>query len=127
VKIRPDTPARHIVELSGMSPQIEPTLMDLLRDFEADRLDVFFSSNFKMITRHLGKLLGVMEFVFACGKPLVTINYYLSNGLVQQRDRLWRPAHSPDETAAQMRDRRVLQNIAPQHQAVLRAMRDCFQ
>ena len=119
-------PAQSWVTLSGMSPRIDPHLAGILRQLEQNRLDIFFSHNFKMITRNLDKLLSIVEFVLACGKSLVTINYYLSNGLVQQRNRLWRPAHTRRESEFQTLDQRVLQDVAPQHEAALRGIRDQF-
>ena len=75
-----------------------------------------------MISRNLDKLLSILEFVLACGKPVVTINYYLSNGLVLRRRRLWRPAHGLAQIEAQLRDRRLLNGIAPQHRRLLRSV-----
>ena len=77
-----------------------------------------------MITRNLDKLLSIIEFVLACGKPLVTINYYLSNGLVTRRRGLWQPAHSQYESEARLFDRRLLQDVTPPHQAALRSAQE---
>ena len=110
------------VVLSGLSPVIDPDLGMILQDVAADRAGAFFSHNFKMISRNLDKLLSILEFVLACGKPVVTINYYLSNGLVLRRKQLWRPAHGLEQLEAQLRDRRLLRGVASQHRAILRSV-----
>lgn len=117
-------PLRVQVELSGMSPLIDPGLALFLQHLAQNRLDCFFSCNFKMITRNLDKLLSIIEFVLACGKPLVTINYYLSNGLVLRRRRLWRPAHGQYEPEAQLLDHRLPHGVTSQHRAVLRTLQE---
>jgi hypothetical protein len=114
----------YLVTLSGMAPFIDSGMAVVLQQLEQGHLSFFFSNNFKMITRNLDKLLSIIEFVLACGKPLVTLNYYLSNGLVLQRDRLCRPAHTRRESENQLLDRRVLQGVEMQHQVALRSARD---
>ncbi len=113
---------RAFVELSGLSPVIDPDLGMILKDIAEDQVGSFFSHNFKMITRNPDKLLSILEFVLACGKPVVTLNYYLSNGLVLRRRRLWRPAHGLAQMEAQLLDRRLLTDLAPQHRALLRSV-----
>ena len=113
-----------LVELSGLSLMIDPDLGAILQEVAQDRVDCFFSHNFKLITRNLDKLLSILEFVLACGKPVVTINYYLSNGLVLRRRRLWRPAHGLAQMEAQLIDRRLLADVAPQHRCLLRSVQE---
>lgn len=104
-------PLSHVfVELSGLSPMIDPDLGAILQEVAQDRVNCFFSHNFKMITRNLDILLSILEFVLACGKPVVTINYYLSNGLAQME--------------AQLIDRRLLADVAPQHRSLLRSVQE---
>ncbi|GGG08752.1 hypothetical protein GCM10010912_61650 [Paenibacillus albidus] len=79
---------------SGMDPNIDPTLREILLRVKNGEQAFFFSDSFKMITRHPEKLYRVIEEVLNAKAPIVTFNYYISNGYVARRSQLLKVAHS---------------------------------
>ena len=88
------TPKQFVEVQSGIDPTINQTLNEILDRIGDGKQPFFFSDSFKMITRNPDKLYKVMEFVLSSNAPVVTFNYYISNGYVARRARLIKPAHS---------------------------------
>ena len=103
--------------LSGMERAIEPPLQRVLRLIKNGVVPALFADSFKMITRHPGKLLEVIEFVLSSDRAVVTHNYYLTNGHVAQRIPLLRPAHTVREARDKFHDR---SGLSPCHDRALR-------
>lgn len=57
----------------------------------------FITLSFKYITRNFNKLLRVIQLLLECNIPLVSSNYYISNGYVARRNKLIRVAHTKKE------------------------------
>ncbi|CAM4372088.1 hypothetical protein U9M73_12980 [Paenibacillus phoenicis] len=79
---------------SGIDPTINHTLNKILESIRNRKQHFFFSDSFKMITRHPEKLYKIIESVLNANAPVVTFNYYISNGYVARRTNLLKPAHS---------------------------------
>ena len=88
---------RSKVVLDGFSPLFDDNLLNYLRSIYLDRMDYVYFDCFKMLTRNFEKLLKVMEFVLSNEKPFVTCNYYISNGFIQKRKTLLRPARNDSD------------------------------
>ncbi len=123
---RPDIPRQPLlsrrprtVVLSGASPVIDPTLGGILAGIQDRRVGFFTVDSFKRLTRNSDKLLKVVEFVFACQKPFVTLNYYLSNGYVARRRRLWQPAHRGADLERRLGRSDVLRDVTPRQREAL--------
>lgn len=79
---------------SGMDPNIDQTLSDILHKIKNGEQTFFFSDSFKMITRHPEKLYRVIEEVLNAKAQIVTFNYYISNGYIARRSQFLKVAHS---------------------------------
>ncbi|MDQ0170511.1 hypothetical protein [Paenibacillus tundrae] len=87
-------PEQFVEVQSGIDPTINHTLNEILERIEEGKQPFFFSDSFKMITRNPDKLYKIIEIILRSNAPLVTFNYYISNGYVARRAILLRPAHS---------------------------------
>lgn len=79
---------------SGMDPKIDRILSEILYRIKIGTQPFFFADSFKMITRHPEKLYTIIEEVLQAKAPIVTFNYYISNGYVARRGQLLKVAHS---------------------------------
>ncbi|MEK4297782.1 hypothetical protein [Paenibacillus sp. FSL R5-0914] len=79
---------------SGMDPFIDQTLSEILHKIKNGEQPFFFCDSFKMITRHPEKLYRIIEEVLNAKAPIVTFNYYISNGYVARRSQFLKVAHS---------------------------------
>jgi hypothetical protein len=103
--------------ISGMERSIEPALQRVLRLIKNGVVPALFADSFKMITRDPAKLLEVIEFVLCHDRPVVTHNYFLSNGYVARRQPLLRPAHTAPEAREKFHDR---SGLVERHDRALR-------
>lgn len=80
--------------------------LDLLRAIQTfiEYQIPFITLSFKFITRNFEKLLRVIQFLLEQNVPLVSCNYYISNGYVAKRSKLLRPAHTEKERDINIRN-----------------------
>lgn len=80
--------------------------LDLLRAIQQyiDKQLPFITISFKHITRNFKKLLRVTQFMLEQNVPLVSCNYYISNGYVARRNMPLRPAHTENEREVNIRN-----------------------
>ena len=57
----------------------------------------FLIDSFKSLTRNVNKLMLIMEFLFSRWTPLVTTNYFISNGHIERRQKPLKAGHSHDD------------------------------
>lgn len=118
----PPTHAKSSDIMSGMDPRLGQSLREALRDHVINQVPEFYTPSFKHLTRHPGKLMGVLEFLFHHGIAFVTNNYYLSNGHVIQRNPLLRPIHKQSELAGAIAEA-VTNAVGVHRESLLRSMR----
>ncbi len=82
-----------IVE-DGISETYNNDLMQILNLIEQNKLDLFFTDSFKLLTRNFEKLLKTIEFVLQRDKIFVTCNFMLTNGYVAKRTELLKATHT---------------------------------
>lgn len=87
---------------SGIDPNLNDFLADVLRKVASKELDPFFSFSFKGITRNPEKLLSIIDHILRFGGTVLTPNYLLSPVYLARRNPLLRPAHFSCEIAAQV-------------------------
>lgn len=114
-------PDDHAVILSGIDPTIDPRLAQNLREVTQQPSRPFFVDSFKMLTRHVDKLMYVLEVLLCSKATFVSYNYYITNGYVARRKELLRPAHTPADMAAKMRH---MVGLRPSHRKALLAVLD---
>jgi hypothetical protein len=107
------------VILDAMDITIDDTLLRILSAVQADKLDVFYISCFKHLSRNFEKLMHVMEFCLTRGCLVVTNNYFLENGYIEKRKELLRAAHDVEETKNQLR---IKAKPGSQHEKALNHM-----
>ncbi|MGO4108964.1 hypothetical protein [Paenibacillus sp. YAF4_2] len=96
---------------SGIDPKMNTVLVQILKRISDGQQPFFFSDSFKMITRNHDKLYKVLESVLASNVPVVTINYYISNGYVARRSDLLKPAHSEKDIREKLKISHGLRKI----------------
>lgn len=64
----------------------------------------FITISFKFITRNFEKLLRIIQFLLEQDIPLVSCNYYISNGYLSKRNKLIRVAHTKQERETNIRN-----------------------
>lgn len=82
---------------SGMDMEFSPGLKGILKSIINNEIQAFYVDCFKMISRNQEKLFKLMEMVLRSDAPVVTSNYYISNGYVARRKELLKPSHSNEE------------------------------
>ncbi|MCM3294212.1 hypothetical protein M3661_29435 [Paenibacillus sp. MER 180] len=92
------------VILSGMDPNIDPHLLNVLKSIQ-EGTPFFFTDSFKSITRNPDKLFKVIENVLARNASIVTCNFYLSQEYVSCRGNLLRPGHSRKDILENLNNR----------------------
>lgn len=105
---------------SGMDPGIDPYLIEMLNSVQASGVRTLFFPSFKHLSRHVAKLLAVIEYAFLHGAIIVTPNYYLSNGFIARRQTLLRPIH--DERQLPIALRAALVGTVPRYKKVLQGI-----
>ena len=83
--------------LSGYAPNIDPALRDYLQHIRDDKVEVFFTSTFKWLTRNPAKLLKVIELLLSWNSAYVTSNYLIRRDYCAKRKSLTRPPHTVAE------------------------------
>lgn len=94
----------NLISADGYSPDIDEELKGALH-YSVSKRAVFFTENFKSVTRNFEKLLCVIEYVLYNHRDFVTSNYYIANGYIAKRSPLLRAGHTADEK------RRNLENL----------------
>jgi hypothetical protein len=105
---------------SGIDPTINHTLNNILENIKDREQLFFFSDSFKMITRHPEKLYKIIETVLNANAPVVTFNYYISNGYVARRTSLLKPAHSEKDLNEKFKKSSGLRKV---HLEIIKKMR----
>ncbi|MGR6129276.1 hypothetical protein [Paenibacillus sp. SER-28] len=95
------------VVLSGMDPNIDPYLSNVLKAI-SEGYPIFFTDSFKTITRNPEKLLKIIDYVLANNASIVTCNFYISRDYVSARSELQRPMHSESETIEKLKNKNGL-------------------
>jgi hypothetical protein len=80
------------VVLDGYSDEIDPQLSTVIHNTMTHDFP-FVVDCFKMVTRNIGKLLRIMEFLLTNDRAFVTSNYYIENGYIERRVHPIRAAH----------------------------------
>lgn len=88
--------------LSGFAPNIDPNLRRALELAKAGKLEFFFTSTFKWLTRNPHKLLAVIESLLSWNRAYVTSNYLLGLEYCAKRKPLIRPPHTVSEMTDSM-------------------------
>ena len=110
--------------LDGYDEKMDKTLLDVLYTAYTEKNFVFFVDCFKMISRNIKKLFRVVEFLLYCNQSLVTVNYYITQGYIEVRHPLIKPAHQNDREIKQKLQN--LKGISATHAKVLKDMQKNF-
>jgi hypothetical protein len=94
----------HNVVASGIDPRLDAQLQAILRKIKLKEAPLFFSPNFKFITRNPQKLLFVIDHILRFGGTLMTLNYLLSPTYLAYRHPLLRPLHYTSEIESRVAD-----------------------
>ncbi|EFM09507.1 hypothetical protein PaecuDRAFT_3554 [Paenibacillus curdlanolyticus YK9] len=105
---------------SGIDPTITDQLQHILNFVMEGKQPFFFSDSFKMISRNVDKLFKVLNIVLSSNAPVVTVNYYISNGYVAKRSNLLRPAHFESEVIDKIKD---VSGLRKTHAAILKSVK----
>ncbi|WP_374019098.1 hypothetical protein ABU162_04995 [Paenibacillus thiaminolyticus] len=105
---------------SGLDSTIDIKLQQILELVIRGEQPFFFCDCFKMISRNPAKLFNVVNIVLTAGAPVVTSNYYISNGYVARREKLLRPAHNKKDMALKLNNTFGLRKS---HSNILKIMR----
>ncbi|GAA0387409.1 hypothetical protein [Paenibacillus motobuensis] len=108
---------------SGIDPTIDSLLQQILNLVIEGKQPFFFCDCFKMISRNPDKLFKILNLVLSSNAPVVTINYYISNGYVARRTNLLRPAHNESDIVLKLRN---LSGVRKTHANILKIMRDTY-
>jgi hypothetical protein len=100
------------VILNGVDPRFDTQLVRVLELIDTGELGALFAPSFKHLSRNMAKLYQLLDVVLTRGAPVVTPNYYLTDGLVAARRLLCRPVH---ESAGFLTYCRDLEGVAPVH------------
>lgn len=95
------------VVLSGMDPNIDPYLSDVLKAISKG-YPFFFTDSFKSLTRNPEKLFRIMELVLTSNASFVSCNFYLSRDYVSYRSVFLRPMHSEKELLEKLKNKNGL-------------------
>lgn len=106
---------------SGISEEISPELIKILKYIMKKPSGVFYADCFKMVTRNLEKLLKIIEIILENECSFVTSNYMLANNYVGKRDKLYRAAHTDEEMMKKLEDIDFLNNISKTHRRILKS------
>ncbi|CAM3906819.1 hypothetical protein COLU111180_13675 [Cohnella lubricantis] len=121
VTINPNEKSRTMTEVqSGIDPRIDNLLQQILNSVISGRQPFFYCDCFKMISRNPDKLFKVIDIVLSSSAPVVTTNYYISNGYVAKRSKLLRPAHDEDEILVKLKD---TSGLRKSHLEILKIMK----
>ncbi|AIW40945.1 MULTISPECIES: hypothetical protein [Paenibacillus] len=121
VTINPNEKSRTMTEVqSGIDPKIDNQLQQLLNFVISGGQPFFYCDCFKMISRNPDKLFKVIDIVLSSNAPVVTTNYYISNGYVAKRSKLLRPAHDTDEILIKLKD---TSGLRKSHLEILKIMK----
>lgn len=105
----------------GYDPKIQGDLLNALMALKDDQIEVLYYDSFKMLTRNFEKLMRVLDYVLSIGKPFVTCNYYISNGYIERRASLVKPAHSLKEMGEKLA---LVNGTGKKHRVVLGWVRE---
>lgn len=100
------------VILNGVDPRFDTQLVRMLELIDTGELGALFAPSFKHLSRNMAKLYQLLDVVLTRGAPVVTPNYYLTDGLVAARRLLCRPVQ---ESAGFLTYCRDLEGVAPVH------------
>jgi len=98
--------------LNGVDSRFDSQLVRMLQLIDTGELGALFAPSFKHFSRNMAKLYQLLDVVLTRGAPVVTPNYYLTDGLVAARRLLCRPVHEPAGFLTYCRD---LEGVAPVH------------
>lgn len=112
----PQTTLNSVV-LSGYDENLDDTLINILRQACSDPHFVFFSNSFKMISRNVNKLFRILNFLLQHNAIVVTVNYYITNGYVEIRKPLIKPAHT---TSQVYKDLQNIKGLSARHADVIK-------
>ena len=109
--------------LSGYAPNIDPDLRRMLEQIRDGKIEFFFTSTFKWLTRNPTKLLRVIECLLSWNRCYVTCNYLLRRDYCAKRQSLIRPPHTvaemthslTEEAGMTERHRQCLRHVRQQY------------
>ena len=105
------------VVLSGYDVSMDENLVKILKHAYSNPGFVFFSNSFKMISRNANKLFRVLNILLQCNAIIVTANYYITNGYVEIRKPLIKPAHTMSQVS---KDLSNIKGTSTKHSAALK-------
>lgn len=112
----PDTELNSVV-ISGYDENFDELLIKILKQSYSDPDFVFFSNSFKMISRNINKFFRIINFLLQYNVLVVTPNYYITNGYIEIRKPLIKPAH----TATQFyKDLQNIKGLSARHADVIK-------
>ena len=114
-----DTPNTKLnsVVLSGYDENLDEMLIKILKQAYSDPDFVFFSNSFKMISRNVNKLFRILNFLLQYNAAVVTSNYYITNGYIEIRKPLIKPAHT---TTQVYNDLKNIKGLSARHADVIK-------
>ena len=112
----PNTKLNSVV-LSGYDENLDEILINKLKQAYSVPDFVFFSNSFKMISRNINKLFRILNFLLQCDAIVVMSNYYITNGYIEIRKPLIKPAHT---TAQLYNDLQNIKGLSAKHADVIK-------
>lgn len=100
---------------------IDAGLIHGIGEVLAGNMDFFYADSFKMISRSFPKVMYVLEALLENNKPVVTGNYYISNGYLEQRKHLLKAAHTGKQAVDKIKE---LKSLGEKHREALLSMAD---
>lgn len=98
---------------------IDAALIHGVGEVLSGNMDFFYADSFKMISRSFPKMMYVLEALLENDKPVVTGNYYITNGYAEQRKRLIKASHTGKQAVDKIKD---LKGIGEKHRDALLSM-----
>jgi hypothetical protein len=109
--------------LSGYAPDIDPELRRMLELIKDGKIEFFFTSTFKFLTRNPKKLLTITESLLSWNRSYVTSNYLIRRDYCAKRHPLIRPPHTVAEMTGSLANE---SGMTERHRQCLRLVRQQF-
>lgn len=107
---------RQTVTISGISPEFDTGLVNILRSVQQGQLRLFNVPSFSRLTRNPVKLMAIIEHIVKHGTTLITANYVLSANYLAARTPLLRSPHDSREVELNFNNSI---GLSPRHRALL--------
>jgi len=89
---------------SGMESGFDKGLLEQLKIISESNHPMFYSDSFKAVTRNIGKLFIILEYILDIDGVFFTNNFFITNGYVAKRKKLLKPMHTHKDTIESLKN-----------------------